>query len=78
MKENENESIKEEAPPESFIQIVFVAPGSVVFNMQVGQVTPLQILAIAKYLELEGENALIQQKRQAEQSKIIVPKPVLQ
>lgn len=74
----ENGTINEGTPPESFIQIVFVASGSVIMSMQTGQVTPLQLIAAAKYLELMGEDGLRQQAAQAQQNKIIVPKPVLQ
>lgn len=70
MSENEEER--------SYILMQFVAPGSVVFNAQFENVTPLQILALAHYLEYRGKRTLAEEESQRmaqqEQQKIIVPK----
>ena len=52
------------APPKSYLVIQFADVGSVMFHLDMDGVTPLQMLAIASYLELRGKNALIQQENQ--------------
>lgn len=70
-----------EQKPKSFIIIEFEDVGSTNFHMQMDGITPLQMLAMASYLELKGKNALIQMENQrAEeeaQKSIARPKLVL-
>ena len=62
--------------PESYIQIIFSEPGSVVFTPIV-KATPLQLFAVAEYLRIMGESMFMQQmmkqQQQAEMNKIAVP-----
>lgn len=64
--------------PRSFIHIEFMLPGSVYFNITNENVSPLQLLTIASYLEIKAKDLLSdaerQAKEQAEMNKIIVPK----
>lgn len=67
--------------PASYIAIQFADVGSTVFSIDMNGVTPLQLLAIAAYLELRGKNTLVQmenQRAQEEAEKAIArPKLVL-
>lgn len=63
--------------PKSFLYIEFADIGSVMFRMNTEGITPLQLLAIASYLEVRGKNELIKQEnekiaREAEM-KLLVP-----
>ncbi len=63
----------------SFILIMFDKTASVALQVSFNNVTPLQVLASASYLELRGKNELVQQenermRREAEQS-LAKPKP---
>lgn len=66
-----------EEQPKSFIQIIFTDVGSTLFDAQIGNVTPLQILALAQYLQFMGEAGLARQEMQRDQvkqrNKIVVP-----
>lgn len=53
---------EKDAEDRSFILIEFEEFGSVLSNMQLQNVTPLQLLAAASYLEFEGKNNLAVQK----------------
>ena len=66
-----------EEKPSSFILIQFAEVGSTAFQIKMDGVTPLQILAIASYLDVKGKNELIKQEnekfsREAEM-KLLVP-----
>ena len=67
----------EQEKPKSFIQIIFVDVGSVVFSAQVDGVVPLQFLAIAEYFRIMGEVGIARQEQQKAQemqrNKIAVP-----
>lgn len=69
--------MEEQKQPESFIQVIFSEVGSTIFNAQIGSVTPLQVLALAHYLQFIGEAGLAKQEmdRQAaeQRNKIMVP-----
>lgn len=65
--------------PVSRLTIVFEGVGSAHFTMHVENITPLQLLALSAFLEVEAKQHLLAQKAQqqqqlAEQKKIIVPK----
>lgn len=65
--------------PKSYAFVQFTEPGSVIFQATFEGVTPLQLLALASYLEVRGKNALVQQEnermeREAQQQ-LSVPKP---
>lgn len=55
-----------QTPPEikSYILIRFSDVGSVQFSLDLEGVTPLQMLAIASFLELRGKNELIRLENQ--------------
>jgi|MudIll2142460700_1097286.scaffolds.fasta_scaffold284932_2 hypothetical protein len=63
--------------PQSYIQIIFKEPGSVLFDAQVNGVTPLQFLALGEYFRLLGETQLAKEQMQREEEmkrkKIAVP-----
>ena len=65
--------------PKSYIFIKFADIGSVVMDFIANGVTPLQMLAMAHYLEVKGKNALIQQENERlekeEAKNIARPKP---
>lgn len=67
--------------PQSYIQIIFKEPGSVLFDAQVSGVTPLQFLAVGEYLRLLGEAGFLREQAQRqmeeERHKIAVPDGVL-
>lgn len=67
--------------PQSYIQIIFKEPGSVLFDAQVSGITPLQFLAVAEYLRLLGEAGFLREQAQRqmeeERHKIAVPDGVL-
>ena len=70
--ENNNEE-------KSFIYIEFADLGSAeIVGYQLENISPLQLLAMAHYVEFEGKSALAQQRaaqaQAAQQSKIVVPK----
>lgn len=77
-------SDKPQDEEKSFVYIEFSDIGSVeIFNYQVENITPLQLLAMAHYVEFEGKSALAQQRAaqfqaaqaRQQQSQILVPKP---
>lgn len=55
-------NIEEKKP--SFIVVRFAEIGSVVLNVQFENVTSLQVLAVADYLELKGKNQLIMEENE--------------
>jgi hypothetical protein len=55
---------KQPEEPKSYIFIKFEDIGSVIMNMISNGVTPLQMLAMAHYLEVKGKNSLIQQENE--------------
>lgn len=67
--------------PKSFVQIVFADVGSVVMVNQQIQATPMQVLALAEYLQFIGKNGLMQEyhkqqeemQQKAQQNKILTP-----
>lgn len=62
----------EEEKSESFLGVKFVDVGSVVFeNIQVSNLTPLQMLAFAAFLEVEAKSRLAEER---EMRKVQVPK----
>ena len=66
----------------SFIYIDFESPGNVRATFNMGEVTPLQILAVASYLEYKGKNELQRMEmeaiQKAVQQQIVTPKPGIQ
>ena len=67
--------------PQSYIQVVFKEPGSVLFDANVSGMTPLQFLAVAEYFRLLGEAGFLREQAQreveAERRKIAVPDGIL-
>ena len=67
--------------PQSYIQILFKEPGSVLFDANISGITPLQFLAVAEYFRLLGEAGFLreQAQRQAEEErkKIAIPDGIL-
>lgn len=59
--------------PESKVIITFAAPGSVHMNLEFRNVIPLQIAALAWYLEKQAEVGFFQQQMEQQQNKIAVP-----
>lgn len=49
---------------ESYIIIRFQEVGSVVLDIKFNDVTPLQVIAAAQFLELKGKNSLLQQENE--------------
>lgn len=76
---DQNEGTNE--TPRSVVLVNFSEPGSVVFSAHFEGVTPMQLLALAAYLELKGKNGIIQmenERAQVEaQNSIARPKLVL-
>ena len=62
---------------ESFLTARFASPGSAIFEINMNNVIPLQLIALANYLQLMGETFLLQQEseraRRETAQKIIVP-----
>ena len=67
--------------PQSYIQIIFKEPGSVLFDANVNGMTPLQFFAVAEYFRLLGEagwaREQAQREMEAERNKIAVPDGIL-
>jgi hypothetical protein len=67
--------------PQSFIQILFKEPGSVLFDANISGITPLQFLAAAEYFRLLGEAGFIREQAQREveqeRHKIAIPDGIL-
>jgi len=63
----------------SLIVIQFTAPGSVVFQAQFEGVTPMQMMAIAGWMEVKAKNAIIQaeNERAAEEARNSIARPKL-
>lgn len=63
--------------PKSFIQIAFSDIGSVLLDINMSNVVPLQLLAAADYLRHVGEAGLVSQdierSQSAQRNKIVVP-----
>lgn len=77
-----NEQSQAQEP--SYVLVKFTEVGSVLFTLQVENVNPLQILALASYLEIQAKSELVDamnQQREARQQisrpnpGLIVPKP---
>jgi hypothetical protein len=70
------EDVKNTEKP-SIIVIRFADIGSALFDAQIDNVTPIQLLAIAEYLRIRGEASLIQaemeSQRRAQMTKIATP-----
>ena len=49
-----NETDQEQQINASYVLIKFVGEGSVMFTMQIENVAPLQLLALASYLEMQA------------------------
>lgn len=64
--------------PESYIVIRFEQMGSVAFNSNI-QATPLQLLAVAAWLEVKAKNMLIQEenRRAEEEAQHTIARPKL-
>lgn len=64
--------------PESFIVIRFEQLGSVVFTTNI-QATPLQLLAVAAWMEVKAKNMLIQEEnhRAEEEAQKAIARPKL-
>lgn len=62
--------VDEQEKPKSYVMVVFEEVGSTNLNFMAEGVTPLQLLALANYLELKGKNALIQQENAREEQKV--------
>ena len=54
----------EQTQPKSFVFAVFSDIGNVNVNVKFENVTPLQVLALAAYLELKGKSALMEEENQ--------------
>lgn len=71
----------EHQQPESYLAIVFAGINSVAFSLQVNNVSPLQMLAVAAYLETKAKSSLLlEEQRRAEQEaqkQIVKPSLVL-
>jgi hypothetical protein len=71
----------EQVPMEerSYILVEFESVGSVVLRVLTNNVTPLQILAMASYLDVMGKSRLIEQEnaRMAQEAKLAVPEKKL-
>ena len=52
--------------PKSYVFVAFADVGSVVLTAQFESVTPLQVLALAQYLELKGKSALMEEENRRE------------
>ena len=78
-KEQESNSYmtEEEQTPKSYLIVQFSDVGSVLFTTKMDGITPLQLLALAGYLELKAKNELVQQENQRVQReadmKLLVP-----
>ena len=63
--------------PESYVQAIFTEFGNVLFQLTVGKVTPLQLIALGKYLQIIGERQISQELNMrdeiAQRNRIIVP-----
>lgn len=63
--------------PESSVTVTFAAPGSVQMTIDFHNVIPLQIAALAWYLEKQAEAGFytqqVEQQQRAEQQKIAIP-----
>lgn len=70
-------SEEEKQAPKSYLLVQFADIGSVLFTTQIEGVTPLQLIAIASYLELKAKNELVQQENQRvqreQEMKLLVP-----
>ena len=69
----------DEERPKSFVLALFEDIGSTVIQqIQIEGLTPLQLIALAAYLELRGKNELIKQENereeQARQQRLSVPR----
>lgn len=68
--------------PKSRILFEFAGPNSTVFETKVENITALQLLVIAGYLENKAKFMLTQQEimqaQQAEMNRIAVPKPMIE
>lgn len=64
--------------PKSFIQVIFADFGSVMFQVNWGEVSAMQVLALSEYLHFKGEMMLAQDEhnrmQEQERNKIAVPK----
>jgi hypothetical protein len=71
----------EQVPMEerSYILVEFESVGSVVLRVLTNNVTPLQILAMASYLDVMGKSRLIEQEnaRMTQEAKLAVPEKKL-
>lgn len=63
----------------SLVVIQFAAPGSVVFQAQFEGVTPMQMMALAGWLEVKAKNAIIQaeNERASEEARTSIARPKL-
>lgn len=67
------EANQEQPQEESHFTVVFTEPGSALFTFHPVNVTPMQLLALAGWLEVMAKDAIVQQNRQVEQmSKVSV------
>jgi hypothetical protein len=66
-----------DSPSDSYIIIRFSEFGSVIMGSKLENVTPLQIIAAASYLEVMGKNRLlmeeVERSEREAQSKLAVP-----
>jgi len=71
-------NMDEKPEQKSIVIITFQEPGSVNFGVQMDGVTPMQLIAVAWWLNKQGEAMYIQQQvqqhQQEEMHKIAVPK----
>lgn len=69
--------MSDEETPKSYLIVQFADIGSVLFTTKMDGITPLQLLALAGYLELKAKNELVQQENQRVQReadmKLLVP-----
>jgi hypothetical protein len=69
------EEQEHELDGKSFVLVEFAEAGSVVLRMVTDNVTPLQLLAVASYLEVMGKSKLMEQEneRLAKETKLAMP-----
>lgn len=65
MDEKKEEILNEEL--ESYLKLSFTKLGSVEFGLEVQNVSPMQLLAASKYLEIMGTQQLLQMQAEAQQ-----------
>lgn len=65
--------------PKSFVLVQFAETGSVQFAVEIDGVTPLQMIALAAFLELRGKNELIrlENQRVEEEAQKAIARPKL-